>query len=146
MGDNGRLLLIWCDALRFLGPGHLLYSIWSLAVNQVQGLLLNTHKLCVSDKLVNIACSCQLVSIILLSSRRVTCQATPLIIADLVVLTPTSVNLNDLVNKVLLKNYISSPQAVSLLHACLLSTCISVVASSESRNLICSLLHNCPVS
>lgn len=101
MGDNGRLLLIWCDALRSLGPGHLLYSIWSLAVNRVQGLLLNTHKLCVRDKLVNSACSCQLVSIILLSSRRVTCQATPLIAADLVVLTPTSVNLNNLVNKVL---------------------------------------------
>lgn len=77
-----------------------IYFILSLVVDQVQELLLNNHKLCVSDKLVNIARSCQVVSI-LLTSRRVTCQASPLIAADLLVLTLTSVNLKDLVNKVM---------------------------------------------
>lgn len=66
---------------------------------------------------------------------------------DLVILTLTSVSLkrpNE--KKVFWKNYFSSTQAISLCHYCPIATCVSLLASSESGNLICSLLHNCLVS
>lgn len=141
MGDNGRFLvnLIWLFEIPW--PRTLLYLVLSGRLGP--GASLKVIMSCVSDKLANSSYSHQLISVILLTSRRVTHQA-----CLLTVLTLTSMNLKRKTywKKVLKKNYFSGTQVISLFHYCPLATYISVLASSESRNLICSFLHNCLVS
>lgn len=75
-------------------PGSLLYSIWSLTGGLNPGAFLKAIMSCVAVICWWILLALnQLVFIILLISRRVTHQACLLIAADLVLLTPTSVNL-----------------------------------------------------
>lgn len=86
MGDNGRFLvnLIWLFEIPW--PGTLLYLVLSGRLGP--GASLKVIMSCVSDKLANSSYSHQLISVILLTSRRVTHQA-----CLLTVLTLTSMNL-----------------------------------------------------